>query len=88
MKASTLQGLDGYRTLLGRAGFSAVEAEDVSVEWRSILRERVAKFRATRAETIGTLGEVRYAEYDQLFAFFLGLVDDGKLGGGRFTATR
>jgi ubiquinone/menaquinone biosynthesis C-methylase UbiE len=88
MAATTLQGLDGYRTLLGRAGFRAVEAEDVSVEWRSILRERVAKFRATRAEAVGTLGEVRYAEYEQLFAFFVGLVEDGKLGGGRVTATR
>jgi len=88
MAATTLQGLDGYRTLLGRAGFRAVEAEDVSVEWRSVLRGRVAKFRATRAEAVATLGEVRYAEYDQLFAFFVGLVEDGKLGGGRFTATR
>ena len=88
MAATTLQGLDGYRALLGRAGFSAVEAEDVSVEWRTILKERVTKFRATRAEAVGTLGEVRYAEYDQLFAFFVGLVEDGKLSGGRFTATR
>src|SRR5438552_3934162 len=88
MAATTLQGLDGYRALLGRAGFSAVEAEDVSVEWRTILKERVTKFRAARAEAVGTLGEVRYAEYDQLFAFFVGLVEDGKLGGGRFTATR
>ena len=88
MAATTLRTLEGYRSLVGRAGFSAVEAEDVSVEWRSILRERVAKFRATRAEAVGTLGEVRYAEYEQLFAFFVGLVEDGKLGGGRVTATR
>ena len=88
MAATTLPTLEGYRTLVGRAGFSGVEAEDVSVEWRLILRERLAKFRATRAETVGTLGEVRYAEYDQLFTFFVGLVEDGKLGGGRFTATR
>ena len=88
MAATTLQGLDGYRALLGRTGFSAVEAEDVSIEWRKVLRQRVARFRATRAEAVATDGETRYAEYDQLFAFFVGLVEDGKLGGGRFTATR
>ena len=88
MAATTLQGLDGYRARLGRAGFSAVEAEDVSIEWRAILRERRARFRATRAEAVATLGESRYQEYVQLYAFFVGLVEDGKLGGGRFTATR
>ena len=88
MAATTLQSLHGYRALLGRLGFAAIEAEDVSIEWRAVLRQRVAKFRATRAEAVGTLGEVRYAEYDQLFAFFVGLVEDGKLGGGRFAATR
>jgi sarcosine/dimethylglycine N-methyltransferase len=88
MAATTLQSLDGYRALLGRAGFRAVEGEDVSLEWRQVLRRRVAKFRATRADIVATLGEARYAEYGQLFAFFVGLVEDGKLGGGRFTATR
>jgi ubiquinone/menaquinone biosynthesis C-methylase UbiE len=88
MAATTLQGLDGYRALLGRAGFRVVEAEDVSVEWRSILRRRLAMFRAMRADTVATLGEARYEEYDQLSVFFVGLVEDGKLGGGRFTATR
>ena len=88
MAATTLQGLDGYRRLLGRAGFRAIEAEDVSAEWRGILRERLRRYRAMRAETVATLGEARYQEYQQLYAFFVGLVEDGKLGGGRFTGTR
>src|SRR6266850_2358088 len=29
-----------------------------------------------------------YREYDALYAFFVGLVESGKLGGGRFSATR
>jgi ubiquinone/menaquinone biosynthesis C-methylase UbiE len=88
MAATTLQTLDGYRSLLGRAGFTGVEAEDVSDEWRPILRARRAMYRATRADTVARLGEARYREYDQLYAFFVGLVEDGKLGGGRFSATR
>jgi SAM-dependent methyltransferase len=88
MAATTLQGLASYRTLLGRAGFRAIDAEDVSDEWRAVLRGRLAMYQAMRQETVATLGEARYAEYQQLYAFFVGLVEDGKLGGGRFTATR
>lgn len=88
MAAVTLQSLDGYRVLLGRAGFVQVEAEDLWAEWRTILRARLAMFRAMRRDTVARLGEARYHEYDQLYAFFVGLVEAGKLGGGRFSATR
>ena len=88
MAATTLQTLDGYRVLLGRAGFRAIEAEDVSGEWRMILRGRLERYRGMRHETVAALGEARYAEYQQLYDFFVGLVEAGKLGGGRFTATR
>lgn len=88
MAATTLQSLDGYRALLGRTGFRAVEAEDVSPEWRAIVRGRLTLFRARRADLVATLGDARYEAYGQLHAFFAGLVEDGKLGGGRFTASR
>jgi ubiquinone/menaquinone biosynthesis C-methylase UbiE len=88
MAATTLQTLDGYRALVGRAGFVAVEAEDLTDEWRPFLRERLSMFRAMRAETVARLGEIRYQEYDQLYAFFVGLVEAGRLGGGRLSATR
>lgn len=88
MAAVTLQSLDGYRALLGRAGFRGVEAEDLTDEWRAILRERLAMYRALREQTVRRLGEARYREYDALYAFFVGLVEAGKLGGGRFSATR
>lgn len=88
MAATTLQTLDDYRALLGRAGFGAVEAEDLSDAWRELLRARLATYRAMRADTVARLGEARYREYEQLYAFFVGLVEAGRLGGGRFTATR
>jgi ubiquinone/menaquinone biosynthesis C-methylase UbiE len=88
MAATTLQATDGYRALLGLAGFHAVTVEDVADEWRAVLRARLRMFRATREETIARLGEARYREYDQLFAFFVGLFEAGKLGGGRFGASR
>jgi ubiquinone/menaquinone biosynthesis C-methylase UbiE len=87
MAATTLQSLTGYRALLGAAGFHAVTAEDLADEWRAILRARLEMFRAMRDETVARLGEARYREYDQLYDFFVGLIEAGKLGGGRFGAT-
>ena len=87
MAATTLQTLAGYRTLLGAAGFHAVTAEDLADEWRAILRSRLEMFRAMREDTVARLGEARYREYDQLYGFFVGLIEAGKLGGGRFSAT-
>ena len=87
MAAVTLQTLDTYRGLLGAAGFGAVTADDLADEWRAVLRARLEMFRAMREETVARLGETRYQEYDQLYAFFVGLIEAGKLGGGRFSAT-
>ena len=88
MAATTLQTLDGYRALLGAAGFRSVTAEDLADEWRAVLRNRLEMFRAMREDTVARLGEARYREYEQLYAFFVGLIEAGKLGGGRFSATR
>lgn len=88
MAAVTLPTLEGYRALLGRAGFVSVAAEDLSDEWRAILRERLAMYRALRADTVARLGEARYLEYEALYAFFVGLVEAGRLGGARFSASR
>jgi sarcosine/dimethylglycine N-methyltransferase len=88
MAAVTLQPLEGYRALLGRVGFHAVEAEDLTDEWRGILKDRLAMYRALRDDTVRRLGEARYRDYDALYAFFVRLVEAGKLGGGRFSATR
>jgi ubiquinone/menaquinone biosynthesis C-methylase UbiE len=87
MAATTLQTLASYRVLLGAAGFGAVTADDLAEEWRAVLRARRQMFRAMREETVARLGEARYREYDDLYGFFVGLIEAGKLSGGRFTAT-
>jgi SAM-dependent methyltransferase len=88
MAATTLQTLASYRSLLGRAGFGAIEAVDVSEEWRRVLHRRDEMYRAAREEVVARRGAGRYDQFGRLFAFFARLVEDGKLGGGRFTATR
>jgi ArsR family transcriptional regulator len=85
MAAVTLQSIEGYRQILGRAGFTGIDAEDLSSQWIGILHERLRMYRGLRADTITRFGQVRYDEYDQLYAFFVGLVESGKLGGARLS---
>jgi sarcosine/dimethylglycine N-methyltransferase len=87
MSAVTLQSIEGYRALLARAGFAAIEADDLSAEWVGILKRRLEMYRALRTDTVARLGQARYDEYAQLYAFFVGLVEAGRLGGARFSAT-
>jgi ubiquinone/menaquinone biosynthesis C-methylase UbiE len=87
MAAVTLPSIEGYKALLAGAGFVAVGAEDLSIEWIAILRRRLEMFRGLRADSVARLGQARYDEYDQLYAFFVGLVEAGRLGGARFSAT-
>ncbi len=59
-----------------RAGFDAVEAEDLSVEWAEILRSRLELYRSLPDDE----------EWNRNYAFFVGLVESGRLGGARFAA--
>jgi len=86
MAAVSLQSIAGYRGLLARAGFAGIEAEDLSAEWIGILRERLRMYQALRGDTVARFGQARYDEYNQLYAFFVKLVEAGKLGGARFSA--
>ena len=87
MAAVTLQSIDSYKAMLAGAGFLSVGAEDLSREWSGILRRRLEMFRGLRPDTVARLGQARHDEYDQLYTFFVKLVEDGKLGGARFSAT-
>lgn len=85
MAAVSIETITGYRARLVRAGFAAVEAEDLSAEWIAILRERLRMYESLRQDTVTRLGQARYDQYNQLYRFFVGLVEAGKLGGARFS---
>lgn len=87
MAATAIESVDGYARRLGRAGFIGIEVEDLSREWIDILRQRRQMYRALRDQTVARLGRARYEEYNQLYAFFVGLVESGRLGGARFSAS-
>lgn len=85
--ATSLQSIESYRELLGRAGFHAIEAEDLTDEWRRILRSRQEGAGARRDQRVARFGEAWYEQYERIHAFFVELVEAGKVGGGRFSAS-
>lgn len=84
--ANDIQGQDGYRALLGEAGFRDVEIEDLSAAWRDILRERLEMFRGMQADTVRLFGAERHARYISAYEFFVARIAAGVLGGGRISA--
>ena len=87
MAATTLQTPQSYRALLGAVGFAGIEAEDLTDDWRRILRGRLEMYRGLHHAHVRRVGEHRYEKFLEVYSFFARLVEDGKLGGGRFTAT-
>lgn len=85
MAAVSLESVAGYRARLAAAGFAGIEVEDLSPEWRDIVRRRLARHRSLRADTVARLGQAHHDAYEQLHVFFVGLVESGKLGGARFS---
>lgn len=87
MAATTLQTPETYRAMLGGAGFVGVEVEDLSDDWRRVLRGRLDLYRGLRREHVKRVGAHRFESFVEVYTFFARLIEDGKLGGGRFTAT-
>jgi len=88
MAAVHVESLDGYQQLLARAGFAAIETEDLTGEWRWIMRERLTKHQKRQEEGVARFGRSVYEEYTQLYTFFAGLLETGKIGGGRLSAAK
>lgn len=77
-----------YRTYLEAAGFVAVVCEDVSAWWRDILKERLVMYRSLEEETVRLFGRERHDAYIRAYTFFVDVIDNGRLGGGRFHAAK
>ena len=83
-----IETIAGYQRLLRTAGFMDIAAEDLSVEWAPILRERLGMYEHLRAEAKGADGADPHADYVAVYRHFVDLVDGGVLGGGRFSAAK
>lgn len=86
MTFPTLESADGYAALLESRGCRVLVRDDLSAQWARILLDRLAMYRGLKDETIAKFGTEHFRQWDETYAFFVGLYQEGKLGGGRFVA--
>ncbi|HEY7610977.1 MAG TPA: methyltransferase domain-containing protein [Alphaproteobacteria bacterium] len=86
--AHSVHTINQYVGLLKAAGFAEVRVVNLSALWIPILRERLAMYRRLREETCIRTGIDSHAEYCAFYEAFVGLVEQGALGGARFAGTK
>lgn len=88
MAAQSLQCIAGYRALLEKAGFSVVAVDDLSRDWAVILAERLKMYQALRDEAARAGTPQGHDAFHESYVRFVALVQEGVLGGARFTAEK
>ena len=88
MAAAAIHQKDEYVSYLSAADLVGVEVEDLSVWWRDILRKRLEMYREKSQDSERLFGAARYREFMDAYEIFVGVIEEGKLGGARFTAFR
>ena len=88
MRFSEIASRATYCALLEAAGCVVEQCEPLDAEWIKILQERHAMYRSLRAPTVAKFGEQGYRRYDDAYAFFVSLYEQGVLGGARLVARK
>jgi ubiquinone/menaquinone biosynthesis C-methylase UbiE len=86
--ANDIATAEEYSIHLRSAGFTNRVWEDISDWWEEILGARLEMYRSLEAETVSAFGEARHKAYIEAYTFFVGLVHNRCLGGGRFHAVK
>ena len=80
--------LADYCAIVAGAGFAPVEAEDVSDQWRTILRARLEMYRGMEAETVASFGAERHRAFVAGHEQFIDRIEGRRIGGARIVATK
>jgi sarcosine/dimethylglycine N-methyltransferase len=75
-----------YDELLWRSGFEVTVVEDLSERWTQILRSRLRMYLSLRELTVARFGQAHHDHWAQMYGAFVGLYEQGKLGGLRILA--
>lgn len=86
--AQSVQSFVSYPQMLREIGFRNITVEDLSADWAGILEERFAMYRKLREETARLGTPTGDEEFYRSYARLVALVQEGTLGGGRFTAEK
>jgi sarcosine/dimethylglycine N-methyltransferase len=88
MTFQSLESLDGYGALLAKCGCTVLARDDLSAWWTEVLQARLEMYRSLKDTTVAKFGAAHFDQWDETYAFFVGLFAVGRLGGGRFVARR
>lgn len=88
LAAQSLGSLAGYRKLMADAGLTVEEVDDLTAEWSVILKHRLRMYEALRSQARGTGLPTGEDAFHRAYVRLVALVEDGVLGGGRFTARK
>ena len=88
MTFQSLESLEGYSQLLAERGCALLVRDDLSAWWTEVLKRRLEMYRSLKDTTVAKFGVAHFQEWDDTYAFFVGLFAAGRLGGGRFVARR
>ena len=83
-----LETLEGYGRLLAKNDCIVLECDDLGAWWTEILVQRLAMYRGLKSTTVAKFGEAHFKQWDDTYAFFVGLFARGQLSGGRLVARR
>lgn len=83
-----LPTLDAYVGHLEAAGFTDVEAIDMTEDWTDYVHQRHLGFRASQAELVDRYNLDTFAALDRFYDAVASLFAGGNLGGVRLTAVR
>jgi hypothetical protein len=86
--AQSVQSFVSYRQMLREIGFRNVTIEDLTADWGRILEERFAMYCQLREENVRLGMPAGDEEFYRSYARLVALVQEGTLGGGRFTAEK
>jgi sarcosine/dimethylglycine N-methyltransferase len=86
MVAPSIASADEYSMWMRDAGFTVVSNEDLHQQWTAVLLERKEMYRSLSDTTIKKFGQAHFDKWDATYSFFVGLFEEGKLGGIRMVA--
>jgi sarcosine/dimethylglycine N-methyltransferase len=88
MAFASFETMDGYARLLENNGCTVLEREDLTAQWAKILAQRLTMYRGLRETTAARFGAEHFRQWDDTYAFFVGLFAERQLAGGRLVARR
>ena len=86
MAAVAIHGEDEYVAYLEAGVLSDIAVEDLSVWWMKLLRQRLQMYQEKREGTERLFGVRSYRDFIDAYEIFVRVVEEGKLGGARFSA--